>query len=319
MKQFVKLAGVVVLSAMLFLPGIVFAQVATTTIITATTTTAVATATTTNPNAGVAAAVQSYFSDIPIMISIAKCESGPRQFKSDGTPLLGGTGTMVGIFQLDETIHSAPAMALGYDINTIAGNMAYARYLYGVEGTEPWISSFGCWGNAGAAVATSTTTTPSSTATTTATSPLTLNLSLGTIDPQVLILQQMLNTVGFTLATSGPGSPDNETDKFGALTYAALKDFQCAQGIACSGSESSNGYGLLNAATRVALTEAVASSSMATATTATAATATTTVATVSTSDDNDPAEIAELESRLTALIAVVADLQARVAAMTTHV
>jgi hypothetical protein len=305
-KQFVIVAGFIVLSANIFLPGIVFAQVAATT----TTITTTTIATSSDPNASVAAAVQSYFADIPIMISIAKCESGPRQFKSDGTPLLGGTGTMVGIFQLDETIHYAPAMALGYDINTIAGNMGYARYLYGIDGTEPWISSFGCWGNASAELSatsspTTTTVTTSTTVVTASSSQLTLNLSLGTIDPQVLILQQLLNTAGFTLATSGPGSPGNETDKFGALTYAALKNFQCTEGIACSGSESSNGYGLLNAATRAALAVAVSNSSSSTVT------STTTVAT----DDNDPAEMAELQSRIAALLAIVAQLQSKIASM----
>lgn len=274
----------------------------------------------TDPNVGVAAAVQSYFADIPIMIAIAKCESGPRQFEPNGTPLLGGTGTMVGVFQLDETIHTAPALALGFDITTLAGNMSYARYLYGVEGTEPWISSFGCWSSALASTTTSTTTT--------ATPPaLTMNLSLGAIEPQVLVLQQMLNAAGFTLATSGPGSPGNETIKFGALTYVALKKFQCAQGIACSGEEATTGYGFLNAVTRAALLSAASSSANSTiaittpSTTATTTTiATTTTATpVATStapvvSGDSPAEITELESRVSALVAIVAQLEAEIAA-----
>ncbi len=272
-----------------------------------------ATTITTDPNAGVAAAVQSYFSDIPIMIAIAKCESGPRQFENNGTPLLGGTGTMVGVFQLDETIHYAKALALGFDIDTLAGNLGYARYLYGAEGTEPWISSFGCWQSAlatttapGVATTTSTlATTTGDVATASAPPALTLDLSLGSIDPQVLILQQMLNAAGFILATSGPGSPGNETTKFGALTYTALKKFQCAQGIACSGEEATTGYGLLNAATRAAL--------LATAAASTSTIISTTTVGSAPADDN-AAEVAELQSRIAALVAIVAQLEAEIAA-----
>jgi peptidoglycan hydrolase-like protein with peptidoglycan-binding domain len=311
LKNFnIAVMGAVITVAIIFLPGgTAFAN--------------------TDPNAGVAGAVQAYFSDIPVMIAIAKCESGPRQFESDGTPLLGGTGTMVGVFQLDETIHTNKALALGFDITTLAGNMSYARYLYGVEGTEPWISSFPCWSSsltsttvmtspASTTIATAATTTiatgTSGTATTTAimatsTPALTLDLSLGSIDPQVMVLQQMLNADGFTVAASGPGSPGNETTKFGALTYAALKKFQCAKGIACSGEEATTGYGFLNAATRTALLAAAAGG--ANTTMATSTVASTTAPAVS---NDNPAEIAELESRLSALIAIVAQLKAEIAA-----
>src|ERR1700734_1720062 len=64
---------------------------------------------TADPNASVAAAVQSYFADIPVMIAIAKCESGPRQFAANGTPLYAGTDDeMVGVFEIDSSIHTAP-------------------------------------------------------------------------------------------------------------------------------------------------------------------------------------------------------------------
>jgi hypothetical protein len=44
--------------------------------------------------------------------------------------------------------------------------------------------------------------------------------------PDIMALQQYLNTHGFPLASSGVGSPGNETDIFGPLTYAALITFQ---------------------------------------------------------------------------------------------
>lgn len=294
-----------------------------------------------DPNASVAAAVSSYFSDIPVMIAIAKCESGPRQFAIGGTPLYAGTGDrMVGIFQIDSSIHTAPALALGFDITTVIGNMGYARYLYGAEGTAPWISSFPCWSYAAAS------NTVGATDGATAVSPmasgtpiLTLNLSLGWIDPQVLILQQLLNQIGYTLASSGPGSPGNETTKFGALTYAALKKFQCAQGIACTGDEATTGYGLLNAPTRAALLAEAANGAPLAAATTTAvvavvpvpstatpptiasatviiAIATTTItspAPTSTITAQNPAEISDLQSRVAALVIIVQQLEAEIA------
>lgn len=296
-----------------------------------------------DPNAGVASSVAAYFADIPVMIAIATCESGPRQFAANGLPLYAGTDDeMVGVFQIDSSIHTAPALALGFDITTLAGNMGYARYLYGAEGTDPWISSFPCWSyaapDASAAASGTTassegvqTSTASSTATLTPTPALTLNLSLGEIDPQVLILQQLLNQAGFTLAVSGPGSPGNETDKFGALTYASLKKFQCAQGIACSGDESTTGYGYLNAPTRAALLVAAANVNAANATTTSnsadgatstnvvatnTATTTPVLATTTASTSDNSAEVSSLQSRIAALIIIVQQLEAEIAART---
>src|ERR1700690_4182640 len=100
---------------------------------------------TTTPSAE--SSVRSYFSDIPVMIAIANCESGFREFNSDGSVLHGGTDdSMTGIFQIDPSIHASKALSMGFDLNTVDGNMGYARYLYGAEGTTPWISSFPCWG-----------------------------------------------------------------------------------------------------------------------------------------------------------------------------
>ncbi len=52
------------------------------------------------------------------------------------------------------------------------------------------------------------------------------NLSWGDIKEDVRRLQQYLNSNGFVLADSGPGSLNNETDRFGTLTYLALIAFQ---------------------------------------------------------------------------------------------
>lgn len=59
----------------------------------------------------------------------------------------------------------------------------------------------------------------------------TRDLEIGVSGDDVLALQKYLNAHGFPLAASGPGSPGNETLKFGAATKAALIKFQAAKGI----------------------------------------------------------------------------------------
>lgn len=70
-------------------------------------------------------------------------------------------------------------------------------------------------------------TTPSSTGSVV----LTRNLSKGMTGEDVRDLQKMLNTKGFTVATSGSGSAGNETTYFGPATQAAVIRFQTARSI----------------------------------------------------------------------------------------
>jgi hypothetical protein len=179
------------------------------------------------------------------MIAIASCESGFRQFDTDGNPLRGGDGDVYGIFQISSSTHTAIAKSMGMDINTVAGNMAYANYLYSKEGTRPWISSFQCW-NAIANPALVTQNGPMS-------APLHFTLILGSVSPEVMTLQELLNKTKTPVATSGPGSPGQETARFGMLTKLAVEAFQCAQNIVCSGDEFTTGYGAVGPATSAAL------------------------------------------------------------------
>lgn len=87
------------------------------------------------------AKVRTYFADTPVMIEIARCESKFRQFTDAGNVFYGGAGGgMVGVFQFFESIHKAPARALGYDLATVEGNLGYAKHLYNEQGTTPWQS-----------------------------------------------------------------------------------------------------------------------------------------------------------------------------------
>ena len=53
--------------------------------------------------------------------------------------------------------------------------------------------------------------------------------------PDILLIQQFLNTHGYVLTPTGPGSPGQETDIFGPHTYQALIKFQEAHGLPATG------------------------------------------------------------------------------------
>lgn len=83
---------------------------------------------------------------------ILACESGrgigkPQQFNKDGTVLRGKINhSDVGAAQINEYYHLAESKRLGYDIYTLEGNIAYAKYLYDTQGSQPWSESESCWG-----------------------------------------------------------------------------------------------------------------------------------------------------------------------------
>jgi len=91
--------------------------------------------------------VKEYFKDTPIMAEIAKCESTYRQLTKDGKILRGEVNRAdVGVMQINELYHAKQAKEMGFDIKTLDGNLAYAKWLYEKEGTKPWSSSKPCWG-----------------------------------------------------------------------------------------------------------------------------------------------------------------------------
>ena len=61
--------------------------------------------------------------------------------------------------------------------------------------------------------------------------PFTRDLTIAAAGEDVRALQQFLNANGALLTSAGPGAPGEETDRFGALTKAALARFQAAHGI----------------------------------------------------------------------------------------
>lgn len=90
--------------------------------------------------------VRNYFSDIPIMIEIAKCESTFRQHDKEGKVLRGVVNSADrGVMQVNLYYHEDPAEKLGYDVHTLEGNTSYARVLFEKSGVQPWKSSKPCW------------------------------------------------------------------------------------------------------------------------------------------------------------------------------
>ena len=90
--------------------------------------------------------VTEYFSDTPVLVDIARCESRFTQLNKDGSVHRGElTPADVGVMQINERYHLKTAQKLGYDIHTLEGNLAYARYLYEKQGARPWLASSHCW------------------------------------------------------------------------------------------------------------------------------------------------------------------------------
>lgn len=98
------------------------------------------------------AIVRSYFADIPVMIEVARCESTFRHELSDGSILQGKVDPAdTGVMQINKRYHLNTANEMNLNLDDIYDNMAYARYLYENQGTQPWSASMPCWGGSLAA------------------------------------------------------------------------------------------------------------------------------------------------------------------------
>jgi len=89
--------------------------------------------------------VRKTFRDTPILIQIARCESGFRQFDENGKALKNPKSSATGVMQIMSSYHRKTAAKLGFDIRTLNGNLKYAKWLYKNEGTRPWNASKHCW------------------------------------------------------------------------------------------------------------------------------------------------------------------------------
>jgi len=81
-------------------------------------------------------------------------------------------------------------------------------------------------------------------------------LYIGMTSLDVKILQKFLNSdLNSTLASTGPGSPGQETEYFGFRTRESVKKFQATYGIVSSGNEETTGYGVVGPKTIAKLNE----------------------------------------------------------------
>ena len=80
--------------------------------------------------------IREEFTDAPIMIQIARCESGFKNVPSR-------TGDY-GPFQINQ-VHLRTLNRLGLDRTNVDDNISYARYLYNQGGTSAWYMSRHCW------------------------------------------------------------------------------------------------------------------------------------------------------------------------------
>ena len=108
---------------------------------------AISTTTAFTDNTGVMAYVKAQYAGDPILADIARCESTFRQYDSKTGEVLHGVKDSqdIGVMQINEQYQGAKAAAMGYDIDTVEGNVAYAQYLYQTQGAAPWSASASCW------------------------------------------------------------------------------------------------------------------------------------------------------------------------------
>lgn len=82
--------------------------------------------------------IQETFPEAPrTMLAIAKCESGLRQFTSEGKVVTSHTADR-GVFQINE-IWNETAEKLGYNVDDTQGNILMARHVYDVQGLNAWV------------------------------------------------------------------------------------------------------------------------------------------------------------------------------------
>ena len=82
----------------------------------------------------------------PIMVEIARCESGGTHFKPNGEVIRGVVNPDdIGKYQINLYWHGETAKSMGLDLFKVEDNEEYALYLYKTQGVKPWNASRPCW------------------------------------------------------------------------------------------------------------------------------------------------------------------------------
>lgn len=86
------------------------------------------------------------YQDYRLLREIIRCESGWRQYWSDGSVILSSGN--IGLAQINVFAHEAVYKAMGLDINNPYDNLRFAVFLYKRDGVRPWGKWSGrCWGH----------------------------------------------------------------------------------------------------------------------------------------------------------------------------
>lgn len=85
-------------------------------------------------------------SEIQLLLKIAQCESGLRQFDEKGEVLRGKVNPSdIGVFQINEKYWLEQSQKLNFDIYSEEGNVKMAVWIFKKYGESPWLWSFQCW------------------------------------------------------------------------------------------------------------------------------------------------------------------------------
>jgi hypothetical protein len=80
-----------------------------------------------------------------VMKNIALCESSLQHWDKDGNVIRSKTGDS-GLFQIND-VHREEAHKLGINIDSLDGNIQFAKMLYDRNGVRDWKWSKHCWEN----------------------------------------------------------------------------------------------------------------------------------------------------------------------------
>lgn len=86
------------------------------------------------------------FPEHPSMLEVARCESGVRQYDSNGNVIRGNDNPNdVGLFQINEDYWLEEAQKQGINIYTLEGNIEMAKVILSQQGISAWNWSKHCW------------------------------------------------------------------------------------------------------------------------------------------------------------------------------
>lgn len=89
--------------------------------------------------------IRAVFADAPLMVRVAKCESG-LVHRQNGELIRNRKGSSArGVFQVLMRVHQPQMYKMGLNPERTDHYLAYVRYLYDQYGLKPWQASEHCW------------------------------------------------------------------------------------------------------------------------------------------------------------------------------